>query len=179
MSIGRWFRDRPRLLEEAFRATHTVFRWLRPLVGRLGYRRSDSLLRPIEKVSKGILFDCQMCGQCVLHSTGMTCPMTCPKNIRNGPCGGVRANGNCEIISDMRCVWVEAFERAGRMKYYGDQLSLIQPPVNRRLEGASAWITMLDGSDLEVPNGWVGSRRLPAVPTGKSEEHGRPASIYP
>jgi hypothetical protein len=51
----------------------------------------------------------------ILHSTGMTCPMTCPKNLRNGPCGGVRANGHCEVIPTMRCVWVQAFERAGRM----------------------------------------------------------------
>ena len=38
-----------------------------------------------------------MCGQCVLHSTGMTCPMTCPKTLRNGPCGGVREDGDCEV----------------------------------------------------------------------------------
>ncbi|MBF6309362.1 methylenetetrahydrofolate reductase C-terminal domain-containing protein, partial [Nocardia farcinica] len=42
-----------------------------------------------EVVLKGWIFNCQMCGQCILHSTGMTCPMTCPKKLRNGPCGGV------------------------------------------------------------------------------------------
>ena len=46
---------------------------------------------------KGLLFDCRMCGQCVLSSTGMSCPMNCPKSLRNGPCGGVRADGNCEV----------------------------------------------------------------------------------
>nr|WP_245947992.1 methylenetetrahydrofolate reductase C-terminal domain-containing protein [Halomonas montanilacus] len=29
-----------------------------------------------------------MCGQCILSSTGMSCPMNCPKSLRNGPCGG-------------------------------------------------------------------------------------------
>ena len=51
----------------------------------------------IEKAVKGPIWGCQMCGQCVLHSTGMTCPMNCPKTLRNGPCGGVRPDGMCEV----------------------------------------------------------------------------------
>jgi hypothetical protein len=47
-------------------------------------------LAVVEKAVKGPVFGCRMCGQCVLHSTGLTCPMTCPKQLRNGPCGGVR-----------------------------------------------------------------------------------------
>src|SRR5205814_1712686 len=64
-----------------------------------------------EELTKGALFNCQMCGQCVLHSTGMTCPMNCPKNLRNGPCGGVRTNGHCEVKPELRWVWVDNFER--------------------------------------------------------------------
>ena len=45
----------------------------------------------IEAAVKKPVFGCQMCGQCVLHSTGMTCPMNCPKTLRNGPCGGARS----------------------------------------------------------------------------------------
>ncbi|MGA1216231.1 MAG: methylenetetrahydrofolate reductase C-terminal domain-containing protein, partial [Candidatus Nanopelagicales bacterium] len=45
------------------------------------------LLPLIEHAVKKPVWDCRMCGQCVLHSTGMTCPMTCPKTLRNGPCG--------------------------------------------------------------------------------------------
>lgn len=164
MTVGRWFRDRPQLLETAYRATHTLFRWTQPLIKRIGYDRADRWSQPFEKLSKGILFDCRMCGQCVLHSTGMTCPMTCPKHIRNGPCGGVRANGNCEIIADMRCIWVEACERAGKMRVHGEEMFLIQPPVNRQLEGSSAWISMLTGLDIEVPDGWKGTSRLPTLP---------------
>src|SRR5262245_22070949 len=116
---------------------------------------AERILVPLEKVSKGLVFDCRMCGQCVLHSTGMTCPMTCPKNLRNGPCGGVRANGHCEVIPEMRCVWVEAFERSGQMPVYGSEMILLQPPVNRRLEGSSAWINMLTGEDQKVPKAWT------------------------
>jgi hypothetical protein len=81
--------------------------------------------------------------------------MTCPKNLRNGPCGGVRANGNCEVKPEMRCVWVEAYERSQKMKTYGHEMVMIQPPVNRQLEGTSAWINMLTGADKETPPGWA------------------------
>ena len=62
------------------------------------------------------MFDCRMCGDCVLSKTGMSCPMNCPKALRNGPCGGVRANGNCEVYPEMRCVWAEAYEGSLRMR---------------------------------------------------------------
>jgi hypothetical protein len=71
---------------------------------------SNAPITFVEKHVKGLIFDCRMCGQCVLSSTGMSCPMNCPKQLRNGPCGGVRANGNCEVEPDMPCVWVQAWE---------------------------------------------------------------------
>jgi len=80
--------------------------------------------------------------------------MTCPKNLRNGPCGGVRTNGHCEVFPEMRCVWVEAFERSQKMRIFGRDLILLQPPVNRQLEGTSAWINMLSGVDQKVPAEW-------------------------
>jgi hypothetical protein len=43
----------------------------------------SSALIAVEKAVKGALFDCRMCGQCILHSTGLVCPMRCPKNLRN------------------------------------------------------------------------------------------------
>ena len=69
------------------------------------------LLPVVEHALKVPVWDCRMCGQCVLHSTGMTCPMTCPKTLRNGPCGGVREDGNCEVKPEMRCIWVKAYDR--------------------------------------------------------------------
>ena len=76
MSFRSWLQDHPRLLERAYRLTQWVFLRLDPLVRRLGYARVDGWLRPGEELSKQLLFDCRMCGQCILHSTGMTCPMT-------------------------------------------------------------------------------------------------------
>lgn len=159
-TIGSWLRDRPRWLERAYRLTHRLFVRLHPLIRRLGYGRVERWLLPGEDLGKKIVFDCRMCGQCILHSTGMTCPMTCPKNLRNGPCGGVRANGHCEVKPEMMCVWVEAYERSQKMATYGDEMMLLQPPVNRRLQGSSAWINMLTGEDKEVPAGWVGIEKI-------------------
>lgn len=154
MSLGSWLRDRPALLETMYDATHRAVVRLHPLVRRLGYERADRLIRGPEDFGKKLVFDCRMCGQCILHSTGMTCPMTCPKNLRNGPCGGVRADGHCEVKPEMRCVWVEAYERSRRMHRYGDEILWIQPPVNRQLEGMSAWVNMLSGVDRETPKAW-------------------------
>jgi hypothetical protein len=94
----------------------------------------------VEKVTKGLLFDCKMCGQCVLSSTGMSCPMNCPKSLRNGPCGGVRPGGYCEVKPAMACVWVEAWEGAQRMRQGLERIAVVQPPVDRTLEGSSSWL---------------------------------------
>jgi Methylene-tetrahydrofolate reductase C terminal len=107
-----------------------------------------------ERVTKGPLFDCRMCGQCVLHHTGMTCPMTCPKEMRNGPCGGVRSDGHCEIVPDMLCVWTQAWERSKRMPVYGREILKVLPPVDRRLKDTSAWINDFYGSPGGAPRMW-------------------------
>ncbi len=161
MSLGSWLRNHPQRLEPLYLWTHRLFTRFDPLIACLGYERVDRWLRPGEELGKKIVFDCRMCGQCILHATGMTCPMTCPKNLRNGPCGGVRANGHCEVKPEMKCVWVQAFERSQKMAIYGDEMLHIQPPVNRQLEGSSAWINMLTGVDKQPPPGWVS---LPDIP---------------
>ena len=107
---------------------------------RQGYERLEKPVAMVEKFSKEFLFDCKMCGQCALSSTGMSCSMNCPKNLRNGPCGGVRANGNCEVKPDMRCVWVEAFEGSERMVEGAKAIRVVQIAVDRRLEGTSSWL---------------------------------------
>ena len=55
---------------------------------------------------------CRLCGQCVLGLTGGICPMTrCAKRVQNGPCGGTRADGSCEVSPDQPCAWHLIFER--------------------------------------------------------------------
>lgn len=112
---------------------------LDPLLSKLGYGRIERPVALVERNVKGFLFDCRMCGQCVLSSTGMSCPMNCPKQLRNGPCGGVRPGGFCEVKPEMRCVWVEGWDGAARMRG-GDRIRTVLPPVDRRLEGSSSWL---------------------------------------
>lgn len=112
---------------------------LDPLFARVGYDRIERPVALAERAVKGLIFDCRMCGQCVLSSTGMSCPMNCPKELRNGPCGGVRPGGFCEVRPEMRCVWVLAWEGAARMRARNRILEVL-PPVDRRLQGSSAWL---------------------------------------
>jgi hypothetical protein len=112
---------------------------LDPVFARIGYDRVERPIALVEYAVKGLLFDCQMCGQCVLSSTGMSCPMTCPKQLRNGPCGGVRPGGYCEIRPQMKCAWCLAWDGAARMKG-GDKIREVLPPVDRSLKGSSAWL---------------------------------------
>jgi hypothetical protein len=99
-----------------------------------------------------------MCGQCVLHDTGLTCPMTCPKTLRNGPCGGVRANGHCEVKPEMPCVWVKAYERSERLPLWRGHIDDVRPPVDNRLKGTSSWLNLFSGRDKQVPAGWAHTR---------------------
>jgi len=156
MGIRKGLQDHPRLLEQAFRFHLWAFMQIRGLLAWIGFDRVNRWIHVPEEIGKKMLFDCRMCGQCVLHSTGMTCPMTCPKNLRNGPCGGVRANGHCEVKPEMRCIWVDAFERSQKMTFYGEEFHMIQPPLNRLLEGSSAWVTLLAGR-TDPPAGWSDS----------------------
>ena len=132
------------------RGLNRVYCWLESaLVGlapfwrAIGYRRLEKPVAAVEKATKGFLFDCRMCGQCVLSSTGMSCPMNCPKNLRNGPCGGVRDNGNCEVIPAMKCVWVLAYEGSTRIPGGVEAMRGAQAAVDHRLQGGSSWLRIV------------------------------------
>lgn len=79
MGISRRLQNHPRLLTAGYRASLWVAMRLKFLIRLLGAERVARWLRAPEEFTKRRIFDCKMCGQCILHSTGMTCPMTCPK----------------------------------------------------------------------------------------------------
>jgi len=152
---SEWLKNHPRILELVYDGSKKVLQGMYPVMKRISPSFTEKFMIWNEKSIKGYVFNCQMCGQCILHSTGMTCPMNCPKNLRNGPCGGVRANGHCEVIPEMPCVWVQAWGRSQDMGKYKDELQMVQPPVNRTLQDTSAWINMFEEIDQQPQAGWV------------------------
>ena len=95
-------------------------------------------LERAEYAFKSSAFGCQACGNCVLGLMEYVCPMTCPKNLRNGPCGGT-LNGQCEVFPDKPCVWVKVYERAQAADRI-EELKIYIPPRDRSLEGTSSYI---------------------------------------
>ena len=133
-----------------YHALEAILVFLNPVWTFVGLKRADRMFAFVERNIKGLLFDCQMCGYCVLDKTGMSCPMNCPKQIRNGPCGGVRDNGHCEIKPEMRCVWIEAWRGAKSL----DPNTTIVPDldilssVNQLRKGHSTWMIKVQENKL-------------------------------
>jgi methylenetetrahydrofolate reductase (NADPH) len=115
-----------------------VRRALRAVLARVD--RSPAAAAAVERLELAVkqpLFGCQACGNCVLGHLEYVCPETCPKHLRNGPCGGTHL-GRCEVV-DRPCIWVAVHDRAraaGRL----DALRTYIPPPDRSLRGTSSWV---------------------------------------
>ena len=138
-AVRRWSVRHAGVLDKFYAGFERLFVACHPLWNLIGYARLERPVALTEKLVKGFLFDCQMCGQCALTSTEMSCPMNCPKNLLNGPCGGVRDDGHCEVDPGMQCVWVDAWDGASRMR---DPLAIrsVHVAVDYRLKGKSSWL---------------------------------------
>ncbi len=103
-----------------------------------------------ENCIKKPIFGCQDCGQCILSYTAFTCCMRCPKQMRNGPCGGTREDGHCEVYPERKCIWWLIYKRSKSLGRYR-KLRKLQKPVDRRLEHTSAWMNVFAGK-IEPPS---------------------------
>jgi len=144
LAMRRWAVRHAGALERVYIAFRWILHGLRPLVGWLGAERVQPPLARVEAAVKRLMFDCHMCGRCVLSASGMSCPMNCPKGVRNGPCGGVRADGTCELRPEMPCVWVESWRGSLLMSEGRLPLGLV-PPVEHNEAGASSWLRVIRG----------------------------------
>ena len=102
----------------------------------------------VEEWFKKRVFGCHSCGQCVLRSTSFVCPQSCPKQMRNGPCGGSMF-GKCEVFPERDCVWTKIHERSeiGVLQIFDmeNKVVKIQPAVDWSLAGTSAGGSIIEG----------------------------------
>ena len=145
LAMRRYAVRHPRLFGGAYRALEATLQAVGPLARRIGRERLERPVAGVERALKGFLFDCRMCGGCALASTGMSCPMNCPKQLRNGPCGGVRQDGGCEVHPAMQCVWIEAW-RGGTRTAAGALPAAINAPVEHDRAGTSTWLRVAEGT---------------------------------
>jgi len=112
------------------------------LHGVLGWvDKHPSMAHALERAEysfKFSAFGCQACGNCVLGEMEYVCPMTCPKSMRNGPCGGTHM-GQCEVFPDRPCIWVKVYDHAKSANRIEDLKTYI-PPRKRELQGTSSYI---------------------------------------
>ena len=102
------------------------------------------LTERLEYVVKRPVFGCEACGNCVLSYMEYVCPQTCPKQMRNGPCGGTFQT-RCEVI-DQECIWVSVYQRAEAAQRV-PELKTFVPAPDRTLQGTSSWINYFLGRD--------------------------------
>jgi len=153
-----------------FNPESVLFKTLRPAAEWLDDApRLKSAFGCLEHISKVALFDCMNCGDCGLFDVAFLCPMSqCPKNQRNGPCGG-SYDGWCEVYPDKKCVWVRAYQRLKGHKEEDSIGEHIVPPCNWELQHTSSWLNFYLGRDHTA-------KRLGIKPPDKKGDSREPKS---
>ncbi len=125
-----------------FEPASPIFKILQPVMRRIdsspGMRKAFGA---VEYWIKATLYGCMNCGDCALFDVAYLCPVSqCPKNQRNGPCGG-SYHGWCEVYPhERKCVWVRAYLRL-KAQHKEDTIgTLIVPPCNWELWQSSSWL---------------------------------------
>ncbi len=112
-------------------------RWQPPFYPFRNNSIGNKALETVERLVKGPLFGCRMCGNCLLQETAFICSMECPKGIRNGPCGG-STEEHCYVDETRPCIWYQIYTRAFAM---GRQELLLEvmPPLDWDKVGGETW----------------------------------------
>jgi len=108
------------------------------------YKRQSAPIRAFttfERWIKSALFSCSMCGNCILQETALVCPMTCPKGLRNGLCGGATPEA-CEVDDSRPCTWYVIYDRAEK-RGIEHKLLEINAPMDGAKTGKETWIDMI------------------------------------
>ena len=112
-------------------------RWQPPYSSFKKETFGNRLLISVERLVKGPLFGCRMCGNCLLQETAFMCSMECSKGIRNGPCGG-STEEFCYVDETRPCIWYQIYDRAFRMGRE-EMLLEVLPPLDWNKVGGETW----------------------------------------
>ena len=155
--------DTKKLKPKKFSITFNIFKLIHflfftpksPLYGVMKFLALTFHNTSLEKLFSGFEYgikhltnDCRTCGDCAMYDVGYLCPMSqCPKQQRNGSCGG-SFNGWCEVYPDeKKCIYVRAYER---LKFDGEEAKLkggYIRPCNWDLYQTSSWYNYYTGKD--------------------------------
>ena len=107
------------------------------------------LLAPATLYRKATL-GCASCGDCLQdHLNYAGCSMArCYKELRNGPCGGSRVDGNCEADAQVSCIWNRIY--AGTVAMGDDPnkfARVLIPPRDWNLDRTNALANRFAGLD--------------------------------
>jgi methylenetetrahydrofolate reductase (NADPH) len=112
-------------------------RWQPPFMPFKKQTLGQRALITAEKMFKGPMFGCRMCGNCLLQETAFICPMECPKGARNGPCGGSTPE-KCYVDETRPCIWYKIYDRAFKMGRE-EMLLEVMPPLDWNKVGTETW----------------------------------------
>ena len=134
-----------------FEPDKKLYGLMKGLCARVTGTKTEALFHKLEHLSKVILYDCRDCGDCALIDLAYVCPMSqCPKNQRNGACGG-SLNGWCEVYPGKRhCVYVRAYVRLKKQNEEANLEKNLIPPCNWDLYQTSSWINFYLGKDHQA-----------------------------
>jgi hypothetical protein len=115
-AVRRFAVRHARFFEAFYNGFERVIVALDPLWRRIGYQRLE---RPVacRKDDQRVSVRLQDVRPVRAVIDRHVVPDELPQTLRNGPCGGVRPGGFCEVKPLMRCVWVDAWDGASLMKH--------------------------------------------------------------
>jgi methylenetetrahydrofolate reductase (NADPH) len=132
-------------------------------------KKIEKLYHGIEHLGKVAIYDCKDCGDCALIDLAYVCPMSqCPKNQRNGACGG-SYNGWCEVYpGKKKCAYVRAYSRLKNYNQESELDSYQVDPCNWDHYQTSGWINYYTGKDHSAERLGLNKDRKKAPSDGKS-----------
>jgi methylenetetrahydrofolate reductase (NADPH) len=136
-----------------FNFDSSIAPWLRKVCQWLDKSKFGSfLMHLLEDPLKILLLSCQRCGDCGIQHIAFQCPESgCPKNTRNGACGG-SLEGKCEVKPEKQCIWVKAYKRWASINCHDQIFEDFVPPRMWELNHTSSWINFHMKRDHQTPS---------------------------